>query len=286
MSKWTESGIPNLKNKTYLITGANNGLGYESTRMLSKHGARVIMACRNMEKAEQAQKMLLKKNRKAQLEVVQLDLASLESIRNAAQTVREKFDTLDGLMNNAGLMAIPQRKTEDGFEMTFGVNHLGHFALTGLLLPLLIKADSAHVVTVSSLFANSKLANLIFAFELQRRLESAGYEHILSVAAHPGYSATDLQAVGPRMNGSAFKAGTMYLMNTAFAQPARLGALPQVYATVANEVNGGEYIGPDGFGEARGYPKKVKPTVKAKNKHNAERLWRRSQELTGVEYKF
>ncbi len=266
--RWIERHIPLQTGTIALITGANSGLGFEAAKLLAQRGARAIMAVRDPVKGERAAVEIRRAVPAAQLELLSLDLASLASIRAAAAVFARDHNRLDVLINNAGVMAIPRRTTADGFEMQLGVNHLGHFTLTGLLLPILEQTPGARIVTVSSgmhifgrinfadlqgerayqpwlAYGQSKLANLLFAYELQRRLAAAGRQAI-SVAAHPGYAATNLQAVGPQMAGSALGQRLMAFANRFFAQSAAWGALPLVYAAVSPDVCGGDYSGPDG----------------------------------------
>lgn len=296
---WTTVDIPKLTGKTIVITGANAGLGYESALALADKGAHVIMACRNPQKAATAQADLLARSPHASVELAALDLSSLASIRAFAEAVKSKHNKLDILINNAGLMAIPKAKTADGFEMQFGVNHLGHFALTGLLLDRLLAAPGSRVVNVSSqahtggkinfddlqseksysrfgAYAQSKVANILFTRELHKRLDHAG-AHLISVAAHPGVSATNLFELGFAPLDAIIKFGVGLI-----GQKAGQGALPQLYAAVAPEVAGGDYIGP--HGGMRGYPVRVQPTAYAQNDAVAERLWEVSEQLTGVRY--
>ena len=237
---------------------------------------------------------------------MELDLANLASVRGFSDAFHLEHPALHVLVNNAGVMAIPYRQTADGFEMQFGTNHLGHFALTGLLLDRLVATEGARVVNVSSgahrfgsihfddlqwkqnyrkwrAYGQSKLANLLFTFELQRRADAAG-KKLLSVACHPGYAATNLQAVGPKMMGSSMAEYLMDLGNRAFAQSAAMGALPTEYAAVAPDVHGGEYIGPDGVGEFWGHPKRVPCSAAAKDTAAAAKLWEVSEQLTNVHY--
>jgi NAD(P)-dependent dehydrogenase (short-subunit alcohol dehydrogenase family) len=303
---WTAADIPSQVGKTFVITGANGGLGFEATRALAKKGARIVMACRNLEKAEAAQARVVAETPHARLDVVALDLGDLASVRRAATEIATKCDRMDVLCNNAGVMAIPRRVTPSGFETHFATNHLGHFALTGLLLPKLLATTGARVVTVSSLmhqygrmrfddlqrerryekwtaYAQSKLANLLFAFELARLLERAGHP-VLSVAAHPGYAATDLQGVGPNMTGSRLMKTLTTLGNRVIAQSAEMGGLPTLYAMTAPGVRSGEYFGPDGFRQLRGHPRRVGCHRRARNEEDARRLWDVSERLTGVSY--
>lgn len=303
---WIEQHISPQTGKTALITGANSGLGFEAAQVLAAKGARVIMAVRDPAKGERAAAEIRRATSRADLAVFPLDLASLASIRDVATAFLRTHDRLDILMNNAGVMAIPRRTTADGFEMQFGVNHLGHFALTGLLLPLVLETPAARMVTVSSsahllgrinfadlegkrfyqpwlAYGQSKLANLLFAYELQRKLAASGRQ-AMSLAAHPGYAATNLQAVGPEMAGSALGMTVMATANRVLAQSVALGALPQVYAVTSPDVRGGDYIGPDGLLGQRGFPRKVKSSTRSHDRSAAARLWAASEELTGVKY--
>jgi NAD(P)-dependent dehydrogenase (short-subunit alcohol dehydrogenase family) len=294
--------IPDQQGRTALITGANSGIGLEAARTLARAGARVIMASRNTEKGEAAAAEIRASSPGAELEVRELDLASLDSVRAFAAGYGEEH--LDLLINNAGVMVPPYTKTVDGFELQLATNHLGHFALTGLLLGKLLATPHARVVTVSSTahkmgkidfddlqrersynrwlaYGQSKLANLLFTLELDRRLKAAGAD-VLSVAAHPGYSATNLQfaATPSRIE----RIGSIVL-NRVYAQSAERGALPTLYAATA-DIAGGSFVGPDGFQEMRGEPKVVTPTRAARDPQTALRLWGVSEELTGVEFAF
>ena len=305
MSKWTAADIPDLSDKLAIVTGANSGLGLETTRALARKGATVIMPCRSPDKAKAAVDELINDGiAPARLELRTLDLSSLASIRSFAEGVRASHAKLDLLINNAGVMALPYSKTADGFEMQIGTNHLGHFALTGLLLDRLLASEGARVVTVSSLmhkggsirfddlswergyrrwpaYCQSKLANLLFGFELQRRLEARG-SSMLSLASHPGYAATNLQAAGPRMRGASLAERIFTIGNRTVAQDAAGGALPSLYAATAADVRGGEYFGPGGMMEMKGSPRRVTATAKAHDREAAARLWTLSEELTGV----
>jgi len=303
---WTTLDFPDLSERTIVVTGANSGLGFETTRVLAGAGVRTVMACRNPEKAQAAAAAVRQEHPHARIELLALDLASLASIDEFVASVGERCGPIDALCNNAGVMALPYLQTKDGFEMQFGTNHLGHFALTLRLLPLLEQAPGGRVVTVSSLYhrfgkmrwddlgwqqgyrkwaaySMSKLANLLFAYELQRRLAAEGATTI-SVAAHPGYSATNLQHAGPRMVGAVVENAIMAIGNAIFAQSASRGALPQLYGCVASDVKGGEYFGPGGFMELWGPPRRVDATPAAKSAEDAARLWAVSEELTGVTY--
>jgi hypothetical protein len=305
MSKWTADDIPDLRDKLAIVTGANSGLGLETSRALARKGAKVIMACRSAAKAESAVDELVRDGiARDRLELRTLDLSSLASIRSFAEDVRASYPKLDLLFNNAGVMALPFAQTADGFEMQIGTNHLGHFALTGLLLDRLLVSKDARVVTVSSLmhklgsirfhdlswergyrrwpaYCQSKLANLLFSFELQRRLEGRG---VLSVASHPGYASTNLQMVAPRMLGSRFLTRFYTIGNRVLAQDAAGGALPSLYAATAADVRGGEFFGPGGLMEIKGWPKRVAAMHKANDREAAQKLWALSEQLTGVDY--
>lgn len=306
LEQWLDQNIPDLSSKVAVITGANSGIGYEAARMLAGKGMHVALAVRDTAKGGKAAREIRSAVPQADLEVMALDLASLASIRSFAALFVAGHDRLDMLINNAGVMAIPRRETADGFEMQFGTNHLGHFALTGLLLPLLLQTANSRIVTVSSgahrmgtidfddlqgqrkykkwgAYGQSKLANLLFAYELQRRLAATGAGTI-SVAAHPGYAATNLQAVGPQMAGSRLQQGAMALLNRTVAQSAEMGALPTVYVAASPAVQGGDYIGPGGLVEQRGWPKPVQSNGASHDRNAASRLWQVSEQLTGVSF--
>jgi NAD(P)-dependent dehydrogenase (short-subunit alcohol dehydrogenase family) len=308
--KWTAEQIPSQAGRTALITGANSGIGYQAALQLARHGAHVLLGCRNEAKGRGALERLLREARGANgegasAEVVQLDMASLTSIRDFAAAFIGRGIVMDLLINNAGVMALPKRElTEDGFERQFGTNHLGHFALTGLLLPALLAAPAPRVVTVASLahrtgkieFDNlqrergyegwdaynaSKLANILFAKELDRRARAA-HSRLLSLAVHPGVSTTSIFANGPgTMN---LKAIMVKLLAPVMMQNDEAGALPTLYAATSPDTHGGEYIGPDGFGELKGAPVVVQPRPQALDVAVGERLWAVSEELTGVHY--
>ena len=305
-TQWTQKDIPDQKGKVVIVTGGNSGIGYEAALALSGRNADVILAVRSADKGEEAASQIRQLYPQAQIAVMALNLADLKSVRAFAESFLASHDRLDILINNAGVMALPARKTVDGFEMQFGTNHLGHFALTGLLLPALKKTPGARIVTVSSgvhvsgdihfddlqwekkydrwgAYAQSKLANLLFAYELQRRFAGTGIKAI-SVSCHPGYAATNLQYAGPQMEGSAFALWLSRTGNALFAQKQDIGALPTLFAAVAAEVNGCDYIGP--AGGMRGYPQKVKSNNKSYDEALAKRLWIVSEKLTGVVYSF
>jgi NAD(P)-dependent dehydrogenase (short-subunit alcohol dehydrogenase family) len=303
---WTADDLPDLSGKTIVVTGANSGIGYEAALEFARKRADVILACRDLGKARAAAARIIASASGAKVDVMELDLSNLASVRGFSDAFHLKYPALHVLCNNAGVMAIPYRQTADGFEMQFGTNHLGHFALTGLLMDRLRATEGARVVNVSSgahrigsirfddlqwrngyrkwrAYGQSKLANLLFTFELQRRADAAGAK-LLSVACHPGYAATNLQAVGPRMSGSSTIESLTELGNRMFAQSAAMGALPTEYAAAAADVHGGDYFGPDGFAEMWGHPKKVSSSAAARNAAAAARLWEVSEQLTNVHY--
>ena len=306
MSGWTPKQIPDQRGRVAVVTGANSGLGLVTARELARAGATVVMGCRDPGRGTAALQRVRDEAPGADVTCESLDLALLASVRDFAKRMTTAYDGIDLLVNNAGVMAIPRATTADGFEMQFGTNHLGHFALTGLLLPVLRDRPGSRVVTVSSgahkagrihfddlmgersykkwlAYSQSKLANLLFAYELDRRLRAAGAETI-SVAAHPGYAATNLQGVGPRLAGSRLSGLLMSLGNRVLAQSEEDGALPQLYAATAPGVQGGQYFGPSRFMENRGAPKLVDSTSRSKDQEVAARLWQVSETLTAVRY--
>ncbi|MGZ8763180.1 MAG: oxidoreductase [Acidimicrobiia bacterium] len=302
--KWTESDIPDQGGRVALVTGANSGIGWEAARALAEHGARVVLACRTRSKAEEARDRILRRAPGATVDLVDLDLSDLASVREAAAHVTVDYQELDLLINNAGVMAVPNQRTGDGFEMQIGTNHLGHFAFTGLVLPRLTPVAGSRVVNVSSnahkfgkidfddlnwekkyspwrAYGQSKLANLLFTSELQRRFERAGVPTI-AVGCHPGGSRTNLGNAPAGITGRLMEM-TRPVINL-FMQPADMGALPTLRAAVDPAVRGGEYYGPDGFAEQRGHPKRVDSNARSKDAAVAARLWSVSEELTGVSY--
>jgi NAD(P)-dependent dehydrogenase (short-subunit alcohol dehydrogenase family) len=304
--RWSKDDIPDLTGKTAVVTGANSGLGFQTTRGLAGKRARVVLACRDVEKGQQAAENIRTEYPAASLAVMRLDLADLASIHSFADAFIRTHQDLHILCNNAGVMAVPLRRTVDGFEMQFGTNHLGHFALTGLLLERLLQADAGRVVTVSSsahrtgkidfdnlnaersyhkwaAYSQSKLANLLFAYELQRKFEANGARAI-SVVTHPGYAATNLQSQGPSMAGSTLLGWVMRLGNRLFAQSPEMGALPSLYAATAPDIQGGDFIGPDGFMGQWGYPTRVHSSQRSHDEDTARKLWAVSEELTSVHY--
>lgn len=290
-----------LAGKTFVVTGANSGIGYEATRLLARRGGLVVLAGRNDKRIADAQARILADYPGAQTATQRLDLASLASVATAATELRERFASIDVLVNNAGVMALPERQTADGFELQFGVNHLGHFALTAQLWP----AIAGRVVTVSSLvhrlgkldfddlmrtrryrkwpaYFQSKLANVLFGLELQRRA-SAGGSPVRSLLCHPGYASTNLMAVGPTMEKNGFARGIMGFGNAAFAQTAEAGARPTA-AAATEDLPGGSFVGPKGPFEFRGRPGLVRVARGGRDEAVAARLWRASEELTGQSF--
>ncbi len=302
--RWTAADMPDQAGRVAVVTGGNSGLGLEAAGALAAAGAETVLACRNTEKAEVAAAAIRAGAPDATVVVEGLDLASLASVREFCVRFAAERPGLDLLINNAGVMASPRRQTEDGFELQLGTNHLGHFALTGLLLPLMQGREDARVVTVSSTahklghvnfdnlqgerryfrwfaYCQSKLANVLFALELERRLRAAGSD-LKSLAAHPGYADTNLQNAAP----PALDRALFALTDRLFAQNAEMGALPELYAATRPNLDGGLFIGPDGFEEQRGHPRVVRPVAAGRDEAAAARLWEVSEELTGVGYEF
>lgn len=299
MTSWSAADMPAQTGRTAVVTGANSGLGLHTSIGLARKGARVLLACRDAGRAAVALDRVRAQAPEASVEVVLMDLASLASIEVAANEIAERIGVLDLLVDNAGIMAPPRAVTVDGFEAQFGTNHLGHFALTGRLLPLLLRSAAPRVVVVSSgahrmgrirfddlqgersykpwaAYGQSKLANLLFARELQRR---AARTALLVAAAHPGYAATHLQ----RDQGSILRDTLMKLGNATLAQSDANGALPSLYAATMPDVGPGDYWGPSLF-ELRGVPKQVGRSKTAQDDEVAHRLWHESTRLTGVSY--
>jgi len=292
---WTEDHMPDQTGRVAIVTGSNSGIGWEAARVLATKGATVIMACRSIANANLAADRIQALKPSGQVVVMALDLGDLASVRTFAAAFRQHYDRLDLLINNAGVAKPPYGKTAQGFEQQFGINHLGHFALTGLMLDMLDATPGARIVTVSSLshrsgvirfddlnwernyhparaYAQSKLANLLFTYELQRRLVAAG-QSTLAVASHPGWSATNALRHSSMMRS----------LNPFFAQPPKMGVLPTLYAATAPGVRGGDYYGPTSL-ELRGYPKKVVSSASSHDEALARRLWTVSEELTQVKY--
>ncbi len=306
MTNWTEDDIPDQTGRTILITGANSGIGFEAARALAERGAHVVMGCRNAAKAQAAVGEIEATEPSGSVEILEMDLADLDSIERAAGQFAAAHDRLDVLVNNAGLMATSFQHTAQGFEMQIGVNHLGHFALTGHLVDRVMTTDGARVVTISSqghrmggikfddlnseedyspwpAYFQSKLANLLFTRELQRRLAESGADTI-AVAAHPGLSKTNLGSENSGGILATLTAWTRPAFEAIASQSAAMGALPTLRAATDPDVAGGDYFGPAGIGETRGHPKKVGTSSRAKDDASAARLWELSTELTGVTY--
>ncbi len=303
---FTTESVPDVHGKTFVITGGNSGIGYEAARVLVRKGGRVVLACRDPEKMAKAAAALLAETPGAKVDQVVLDLSSLKSIEAAAKALAASHPVVDVLINNAGVMALPERVTADGFEMQFGTNHLGPFAFTARVLPLVLAAPQGRVVTVSSLlhrgghidfdaipkpavydegkqYSMSKLANLLFTYELNRLLQGT---RAIAVACHPGYSSTNLQSVGPQMKGSAVQSALMKVANALIAQPASRGALGTLMGATDPSVQGGEYLGPVGLNHMRGPPVKSKSNEESYDAGIAKRLWEVSEKLTGVRFDF
>jgi NAD(P)-dependent dehydrogenase (short-subunit alcohol dehydrogenase family) len=300
--KWTTDDMPDQTGRVAVVTGANTGLGLETAKALAARGASVVLAVRNLDKGKQAAITITADAPGADVAVQQLDLSSLDSVREAAAELRASHDRIDLLVNNAGVMYTPQSTTADGFELQFGTNHLGHFALTGLLLDRLLTADDSRVVTVSSVghrirshidfddlgsargysriaaYGRSKLANLLFTYELQRRL-AAGASTTIAVAAHPGGSNTELVR-----NSPVLLRALSAVLAPLVAQSAAMGALPTLRAATDPDVRGGQYYGPDGFREVRGHPEVVESSRQSHDTATQRQLWTASEDLTGVTY--
>jgi len=300
MDRWTAAGIADQSGRRFIVTGANSGLGFETARQLAAHGGRVVLAARNEPKGLDAVARLKAAQRDAAVEFRTLDLADLDSVRAFASAILDDGIAVDVLVNNAGVMFPPRRLTPQGFESQFATNHLGHFALTGLLFDTIRHSKDARVVTVSSaehkrgsihfddltgersysptsFYRQSKFANVLFGLELDRRVRAAGIG-VRSVLAHPGYARTNLQSSGP----TGLMKQLMKVSNQLVAQSAAMGALDQLYAAVDPAAQSGRFYGPGGLGELRGYPVEVQPVASAKNEETARRLWEVSEQLTGV----
>lgn len=300
--RWTAADVPDLTGRFAVVTGANTGLGLETAKVLAAHGATVVLAVRNQEKGEAAASAITAETPSATVSVQPLDLSSLASVRSAASALADRCDHIDLLINNAGVMWTPPSTTADGFELQFGTNHLGHYALTGLLLPQLQAAPAARVVTVSSVghrfgadihfddlqltqkysrvaaYGQSKLANLMFTYEFQRRLTAAG-SPIMALAAHPGGSKTELVRNSPMALRAVSGA-----LGALFSQSAAMGALPTLRAATDPSAKGGQYYGPRGFQEVRGNPVLVESSARSHDASAQRRLWDESQALTQVSF--
>lgn len=305
VAPWTADDVPDQRGRTALITGANSGIGFEAARGLASKGARVVLACRSEARGLDAIERLREHQPDAIVELRSLDLGSLASVQAFAESFCADHAQLHLLVNNAGIMAPPRRTTEDGFEQQLGVNHLGHFALTGRLFDLLTTTPGARIVSLSSnahktgkmnfddlmgegsynrweRYSQSKLANLLFTHELQRRMEAAGHT-MIAVAAHPGWTSTNLLNAGPIGSSEGFVA-RLGALGMGLGQKAHMGALPTLYAATHPDVQGSDYIGPHGFAEMWGWPVKVESTSLARDPEAAARLWSVSETLTGVAF--
>ena len=295
--KWDSNDIPDQKGRIAIVTGSSSGIGYETARVLAEKNATVIIAVRNLQKGSTAAEKIKVNYLNADVNVMELDLASLESVRRFAIKFKGDHSRLDLLINNAGVMMPPYSKTTDGFELQFGTNHLGHFALTGLLIDLITKTPDSRIVNVSSgahnygnlnfsdlnwenrpykkmkSYGDSKIANIYFTYELQRRLNDTG-SNTLVAASHPGWTATELQR----------HVGILGFLNHFFSQDITMGALPTLYAAVGADVKGSDYYGPSGWREMKGYPKKVESNKLSHDKDIAAKLWEVSEDLTGIKY--
>ena len=302
---WSEGDVPDQSGRVVVVTGANTGIGYQTAAVLAHRGAHVVLAVRNLEKGNAALSRIVAAGPRADVTLQALDLSSLDSVRSAADALRTAYPRIDLLINNAGVMLTPKGVTKDGFELQFGTNHLGHFALTGLVLDHLLSVRGSRVVTVSSMghrlraaihfddlqwerryepgaaYGQSKLANLLFTYELQRRLtaRSSGKNATIAVAAHPGSSNTELTRNLPAI----FRPVKAVLGPMLFQSPA-MGALPTLRAATDPAVRGGQYYGPDGFLEQRGHPKLVQSSAQSHDEELQRRLWTVSEELTGVSF--
>ncbi|WP_242032212.1 SDR family NAD(P)-dependent oxidoreductase [Aphanizomenon flos-aquae] len=298
--KWNTENILSQKGRIVIVTGSSSGIGYETARVLANKQASVIIAVRNLEKGNKALAKIIQQNKDADVRVMELDLANLASVNNFAENFQKNYSRLDLLINNAGVMIPPYSKTTDGFELQFGTNHLGHFALTGQLLKLLISTKASRIVNVSSgahnfgtldfddlnwekrnyaqwtAYGDSKLANLYFTYELDRKLKEQGINTVVT-ASHPGWTATELQ----RTAGDVMK-----YLNGIFAQDITMGALPTLRAAIEEGLKGGEYFGPNGFMEISGYPVKVESNQLSKDRAIAQKLWVVSEQLTSVKFEF
>lgn len=303
---WSAVDAGDLTGRVALVTGANSGIGYETTRVLADHGAHVIMACRDGQKAARARDKLESQLDRSSLELLDLDLSDLASVRAAADRVVEQHARLDILVNNAGVMGTPYRRTADGFELQMATNHLGHFALTGLLLDRLVTTERSRIVSVSShmhrlgrlrpadvatnkarnawlIYSTTKLANLLFVAELSRRLEAGGFR-TMALAAHPGWTRSNLAGTGAASSKSRVRRRMSRAVGANLGQSAAGGALPVLCAATSSHVHNGQYIGPGGAFGMYGAPRVARPSRRARDTQMAAALWEASEELTGVRY--
>jgi len=307
-TKWTEKDLPDLTGKTIIITGANSGTGFAATNFMSAKGATVVMACRNPDKAKAALQLIKKENATAKLEIIPLDLSSLASIKQFSETFKSKYDSLSVLINNAGMCQTPELKTKDGFEMQMGVNHLGHYALTGRLMDRLVSTENSRVVTMASMnheqgqinfdnlfltgeyhqmraYEQSKLANLLFAYELSRKLTQTG-AGVESIAAHPGFVKTNIMKTNDHTQ-RAFGFKMMFnILDLLLAMTPEKGSLGIMRAATDRTLENGDYVGPTKMGGFRGLPKLLTSSENSYNEKDAATLWEMSTELTGVKYIF
>jgi NAD(P)-dependent dehydrogenase (short-subunit alcohol dehydrogenase family) len=308
-SEWTAADVPDQTGRVAVLTGANTGIGFQAAAVLADKGAQVVLAVRNLDKGKDAAARITATSPQADVSLQELDLTSLDSVRAAADELRSQYPRIDLLINNAGVMWTPKGTTKDGFELQFGTNHLGHFALTGLLLDRLLPVPGSRVVTISSTghriraaihfddlqwersydrvaaYGQAKLANLLFTYELQRRLSgdpgtnTGADRNTIAVAAHPGSSSTELVR-----NSPAWIRLPAVVLGPLLLQSAEMGALPTLRAATDPGVRGGQYYGPDGFGEQRGHPKLVQSSARSHDEDLQRRLWSVSEELTGVHF--
>lgn len=301
MSKyiWDSNNIKDQAGRIAVVTGSTGGIGYEAAKVLASKNAKVIMAVRDTAKGEKAKQQIEEEFPGSDVEVMYIDLADLSTVKNFALEFKSRYNRLDLLINNAGVMIPPRSNTKDGFELQFGTNHLGHFALTGQILELMMKTPGSRVVNVSSFahlwgnlnfqdlnveksrynkwksYGDSKIANIYFTFELNRRLQDKG-ANPLAASSHPGWSDTGLMR----------HSGPIEWLAHLIAQDQKMGVLPTLYAALAEDVNPGDYIGPAGFLKIRGYPERMEPARRTKDRDIAARLWEISEELTGVKFPF
>jgi NAD(P)-dependent dehydrogenase (short-subunit alcohol dehydrogenase family) len=303
---WSAADAGDLTGRVALVTGANSGIGYETTRVLTDHGAHVIMACRDGQKAARARDKLESQLDRSSLELLDLDLSDLASVRAAAERVLQQHARLDLLVNNAGIMGTPYRQTRDGFELQMATNHLGHFALTGLLVDRLVTTERSRIVAVSSHmhrlgrikpddvattkarnswieYSTTKLANLLFVAELSRRLEAGGFP-TMALAAHPGWTRSNLAGSGGSMSRSRVRRRLSRVVGSNLGQSAGGGALSVLCAATSSHVHNGQYVGPGGIFGMYGPPRVARPSRRARDPQMAARLWEASEELTGVRY--
>lgn len=307
MPKWTAAQLPSLEGKVAIVTGATSGIGLETAAELAAAGAEVVLGCRHEGRAEKAIAQIRQRAPKARTRNIVLDASSLASVQSFAQAFSADYTQLNMLVHNAGVMGVPFSKTVDGHEIVFGTNQLGPFALTGHLLPVLRNTAGARVVTIGSIthqrgklvlddllwerrpysksdaYAQSKLANMLYAFDLDRRFKEAGID-AMGVSAHPGYAATNIVYGGSERKTGALMTALVGLGNVLMAQSAAMGALPTLYATAAPDIKGAEFIGPDGFMQFKGHPAQVPCKPKARDMEMAARLWKTCEQLTGVSY--